>query len=188
MGEKRRTIKIIGLSVIFLAILIIPLLLLFFNKHETHISDKGENKIVTALDCTTRSIDEAFFTSEIANTITNQIKITFNQNKIDKLFYSFEGIYRSKEIAEQDETNLHARYNIHMGKYGINPEILTPTFSTVNTKMRINLYAKNREIISRGVGLLFFINDEDINNFLEYSKDQVTNFYKEKGFSCDEKN
>lgn len=189
MEEKKRNIlKTVGALLVFLVVLIIIVLLILFNGHETYTSDRGEEKVVTALDCTARGIDGEFFASQSANTIENRIKVAFSDDKIDKMFYSFDGVYRTEEEAEHENAVLHAEYNKYLASYNIDHEILTPTFSTVNTKLQINLYAKNREMINRGTGKLFFINEEDVDDFLNYSREQVASYYKKQGFSCKKQN
>lgn len=188
MGEKKRTINTIGIILLIFAAIIVLIFFILFNGRETYTSDDRGSDAYLALDCKTGAIDEAFFTSSTVNTISNHLKVTFNKDGVDKIFYSFEGVYRSEGDAEQDNAVLHARYNKHMSEYGIYPEVLTPTFSTVNTKLTINLYAKNRDVITRGIGTLFFIDDDNLESFLKYSRDQVADYYKDKGFSCKKQN
>lgn len=189
MKKREGTKRTISIILILLVILIVLFLLFIFSGRETHISkDNKDKEAYLALDCEASGLDGQFFASQTVNSITNRIKVTFNKDMVDKLFYSFEGVYKLEEIAEQDEAVLHARYNIYMSKYNINPEIFTPTFSTVNTKMRINLYVKDRELINEGTGVLFFIDKEDVGEFLEYSREQVSDYYEKKGFSCKKQN
>ena len=43
-------------------------------------------------------------------------------------------------------------------------------------------------MINRGTGKLFFINEEDVDDFLNYSREQVASYYKKQGFSCKKQN
>lgn len=188
--EKEKQKKI-GIEKVLLGCLVIFLIILFFilnSGHETHITGESEEKKITALDCSADNIKGAFFTSSAANTVKNQIKVTFGDDKVDKIFYFFEGVYNSYEVAEHDNAALHARYNKHMSGNGLEQESLTPTFSTVETKMRINLYAKNREMINRATAVLFFINSDDLEDYLDYSRDQVMEYYQKQGFLCEKQN
>ena len=108
--------------------------------------------------------------------------------KIDKIYYSYVGTYRSYDEADHDNAVLHARFNDHMAKYKSNPELLTPSFSTVKTELRINLYAKNREMMDRSKETLFFIEEGKVDEFMGYSRDKVMDYYKKRGFSCEKQN
>ena len=91
-------------------------------------------------------------------------------------------------MADQENAVFHAKYNKYLGAEGIEHEIFTPTFSTVETKMRINLYAKDRNMINRITAVLFFIDSDGYEDFLEYSSEQVANYYEKQGFLCEKQN
>ena len=155
MEGKNRTSSLILLAIILL--IIAGFLLFFLNGSETRISEERGSEKMTALSCKTGNSEEAFFNSETANTVENVVKITFKDDKLDKVFYSYEGTYRSYDVAEQENANFHAKYNKYLSPYGINPEILTPTFLTSETKFRINLYAESSKIINNKIGILLHI-------------------------------
>ena len=181
--------KMVGFAVLMLILLIIAFIIWFFlNGTETYISDDTDAEPYQALDCTAGNLEEGFFYNQVANTVVNHIKATFANKKVYKIYYSYEGTYRSNDVALQDETNLHIRYDEHMGGYGILNSTLSPTYSTVKTKTQINLFAKSRDTIKKGTAVFFFINDDDIESFLDYSRDQAADYYSKKGFSCTKQN
>jgi hypothetical protein len=180
--EKDKTAKIAGVLLVFFAITIAIVLLVLTSGSETHITSEGEDRIITALDCTTGSIEGAFFASKTANTVKNRIKVTFKDDKIDKLYYTYEGVYRDNDVAEAEELEFHANYNIYMGDY---QESLSPTYLTVKTKMHLNLYADNYNKINNLTAKLFFIDESKVSDFKDYSRDEVENYYKGLGFSCE---
>ena len=186
--EKKRTIKTIMIPFVFLALFVLILIVIFFNGHETYTSTDPEDNIVTAIKCVTGGVDGSFFSPSTANTIENQVKISFSNDKPDQFFYFFEGVYRDKSVAEQENAVFHAKYNKYLGAKSIDHESFTPTFSTVETKMRINLYAKDRDMINRITAVLFFIDSDGYEGFLGYSSEQVTNYYEKQGFSCEKQN
>ena len=183
--KQKKTIYII-IAVVFIVLAIIILFLL--NGSEKRTSTKKENDSITALDCKAGRMENAFFISSTANNTSHEVKVTFRNDKIDKLYYLFEGVYRTYDIADQDNANFHAKYNIHMSGNGLEQESLAPTFLTAKTKLRINLYAKNREMMNKATAVLFFIKEDDLEKFLDYSRDEATEYYKKQGFSCEKQN
>ena len=186
--KKEKSNRTIAIPIILIIIFIIIILYFLLSGRETHTTDGGDNSVTTALNCTAGSIDGSFFTSSTANSVENQVKITFKEDKPDKWFYSYDGTYRDYGIAEQDNAVLHAKYNKYLGGNDINHEIFTPTFSTVKTKLRINLYAKESSMINRITAVLFFINGDNYEEILDYSRDQIADYYQKQGFSCEKQN
>ena len=183
--DKNRTLKTVGALLIFVVIIIIILAFLLFNGHETRTSEDDDNEPAVALECTAGDLKDAFFTSSTANTIKNRIKIIFDNDKPEKFYYSYEGTYRSNSEADQSQTDLHIKYDNHMAEYGLDNGLLSPTYSTVKNRTQINLYAKSHQVFSRGVDKLFFIKEDDLYQFLDYSRDQVIDYYEKQGFSCE---
>ncbi len=188
MEKKDRTRRVGGILLALLVIFIIIIFLILNSGHVTNTGGESENDVVTALDCKANGIEGQFFSSSTANTIENQVKVTFKNDKPEKLFYVFEGVYRDYDVADHDNAVLHAKYNERMSGNGLEQGSLTPTFSTVKTKMRINLYAKEPGIINRATAVLFFIKEDDVEKYLDYSRDEVADYYKKQGFSCEKQN
>lgn len=188
MEKESKTKKVVGIPLAILMVFAVVLFFLLFNKRETRISGGTDSEVVTALNCVAGGVESAFFTPSTANTVEHQIKVTFSNDRVDKLFYAFEGVYRTYEIAEQENAVFHAKYNIHMSGNNLEQESLTPTFSTVKTKMRINLYAQDRGMINKATGVLFFVSEDDVDDYLDYSRDQVAEYYEKQGFLCEKQN
>ncbi|MBR2994327.1 hypothetical protein IKF32_00180 [Candidatus Saccharibacteria bacterium] len=186
MDDKR---NVVGFAIIAFILLVIAIIVWFFlNGRETYISDETESDAYLGLDCTADNPTDGFFYSQVANSATNHIKVTFVNNKIYKMYYSYEGTYRSNDVALQEETNFHIKYDEHMGSYGLVNSILTPTYSTAKTKMQINLYAKNRDVINKGTAVFFFVDEDDVESFHDFSRDDLANYYSKKSFSCTKQN
>lgn len=178
------TFKTIGAVLIFLAVVVVVFILILTNGNETYTSERIENNSMDALICSTGGVEDAFFSSETVNQINNEVKITFGQDKISKVFYSYTGVYRSNEVAEEDETRLHAKYNIYMGENNVQQESLSPNYSTAKNDLKISLYVDDLNKINETTAVFFFIDKEEINDFKRSSMDELAAFYKEKGFSC----
>ena len=174
------TLVLVGVGLIALAILIA----IFANGKETRISEPMESETISALYCTARGIEGAFFSSETANTIENEIKITYNNNGIDKIYYSYNGVYRSSDVAHEDEVRLHAKYNKYMGENGQKIEDLEPSYDEMKNKLHIGLYADSYDRINEVTSVLFFIDKENINKIKKYSMEDLKNYYDDKSFSC----
>lgn len=179
-NNKILTFVLIGLGLIVLAILIA----IFSNGKETRISELIENESVSALYCTSRGIEGAFFSSETANTIENEIKITYHNDNIDKLYYSYNGVYRSSDVTHGDEVKLHAKYNKYMGENGQRIEDLNPSYDEMKTKLHIGLYVDSYDMINEVTSLFFFINKDDISKVKKYSMEEMKKYYEDKSFSC----
>lgn len=169
-------------AVLFVLALIV---LFFLNGRETRITEEKPDTAVSSVLCSANGLEEAFFTSSTANTIENEIKVLYKNDALDRLFYTYTGVYNSLEKVEQDDAVLHAKYNIHFGDYNVSPSILSPSFSTTNTKLIITLYAENTELIDDVTAKLFFVNDDIIDIFKEYSKEEVKSYYEKHGFTCE---
>ena len=180
--ERKKFYNYAALAAIICVLALI--IYLFLNKRETHITEDKPETIMSAVLCSANGPGEAFFTSSSANTIENEIKVLFKNDALDSLFYTYTGVYSSLEKIEHDDAVLHAKYNTYFGDYGVSPSILSPSFSTTNTKLIITLYAENTELIDGVTAKLFFINNDIINIFKGYSKEEVELYYEKQSFAC----
>ena len=179
--SKDRIMTIIAVS--FLVIIAGFLLFVFLNRSETTSSDGGSGSSVGALDCKATSPVGPFFVSENALTSEHEVKVTFLRDVVDKLSYNYYGTFASEGVAENVRTNLHANYNIYMGKYNLNQESLSPTFTYNGNNAKVNLFV-NREKLNNITARLFFLNPDEAANISNYSSDQLKSLYTGKGFSC----
>ena len=172
--------------VIALTFIIVAVFLwLLINGKETRTSSEKSEESISVLHCKAKGIEDAFFASTTANTIENEIKITFRGDKIDKIFYDYNGVYRSSEVAKEDETKLHARYNLYMGENKIEQDSLSPSYSITNSKLHITLYADNYGMINSVTSVFFFIDSDRIGDYGKSSIDELKSFYEKKSFKCE---
>lgn len=177
--------KSVLFTVIALFLIIIAVFLwILLNGKETRTSNSGDNESISVLYCSTNGIEDAFFTSETANTIKNEMKITFKGDKLDKIFYAYNGAYRSTEVAQEDEARLHAKYNIYMGENDISQEDLSPSYAVTSSKLHLTLYVEDYNKINLVTSVFFFIDEDEINKYKNYSIDEMKSFYEEKNFKC----
>ena len=183
MKDKEKKIRYIILALILILIALFIMLLL--NGSETRTSEDVEKDDISALYCEAGRIEDGFFVSETANTTSNEIKITFKNSKMDKLFYSFKGVYRSEDTASADETLLHSKYNKYMGENGVEQGSLNPSYSVVKSKFYLTLYADDYGKINETTRVFFFVDKEDLSKFNSYSLDTLKSYYEKKNFRCD---
>ena len=183
MEEKKRRIRYIAIALVLFIIVIILIFLL--KRSETRFSDDTAKDEISALDCKTGPIEDGFFVSETANSTSNELKITFKNQKMDKIYYSYYGVYRSEDVANADDTHLHAKYNIYMGENGVEQGSLNPNYSVVKTKYHISLYVDDYDKINPVTAKFFFIDKEDIEEFNSYPIDTLKSYYEKKNFKCE---
>ncbi|MBP5647698.1 hypothetical protein J6X04_00165 [Candidatus Saccharibacteria bacterium] len=181
--KKNKSVRFIVIALVLVAIAIFFWMLI--NGKETRISSEKENVPVSVLYCTSGNIEGAFFTSETVNTTKNEIKVMFEDDKLNNIFYAYNGTYRSTEVAREDETRLHAKYNLYMGDNNISQESLSPAYSVVNSKLHLTLYVDDYDKINSVTSVFFFINEDKIEDYEKYSIDEMKTFYKNKGFKCE---
>lgn len=182
MKDKEKKIKYIVLALVL--ILIALFILFFLNGTVTRTSEDISKDKISALNCKAGRIEDGFFVSETANTSSNEIKVTFKNGEMDKIYYTFSGVYRSEDVAEADDTLLHAKYNIYMGENGIEQGSLNPSYSVVQSKYYLRLYVDDYDKINEVTRIFFFIDKEDLDKFNSYSLDTLESYYEKKNFRC----
>lgn len=183
MRDKKKIIGFVTLGLVLL-ILIICILLLF-SSSETHTSTVKDADEISALYCKAGKLENAFFDSDAANTIKHEIKLTFKNATLDKIYYSFKGTYPSEDTAAADETRLHAKYNIYMGDNGVDQGSLSPNYSVVKAKFKLSMYVDSLDKINTITAKLFFINKEDLQGFGSNSMDDLKSYYENQSFQCE---
>lgn len=185
-GEKKKKKNNLPIVIIILFIIVLLLLLLslIFSQRETKTSEEMDGLTVGILDCKAESPEEPFFSSEGALEKTHEVKITFRGGMADKLSYNYQGTYESEGGAESVRTNLHASYNIYMGRNGLDQEGLSPTFDYIGEKVQINLFAERDKTLNSITANLFFLNSGEVVNLKKYNNVDLEKIYKKKGFNC----
>lgn len=178
--KKSGIVKWVGLILIIIIIVVIIWLL---RPKESY--TPGEDRVtrVGSLECSGVNVADPFFISETAQNSTHEIKSTFKNNRLEDALYTFISTYNSADAVEAANASLHAEYNTYMGKNFTNPEILTPVFSNIKSKLQITLYADKGEI-DPVTARLFFLSAEDYAVISQSTPNQIKNIYESKGFTC----
>lgn len=181
MASNNKSMKyfVIGFVVLVVALAAIFLVNVFRSK-ETYTSIPTKEEQVSAVVCTAGDLEGGFFRKNNAGDFRQEIKVTFNGEKIDKLNYNLIAKYSDDEAAKKASSDFHANYNIYMGKEAEN---LTPTFNHSGVNIKINLFADEKNL-SKLAGRVFFLDGDEYVNFFRLTKDRVTKIYKAIGFVC----
>lgn len=180
IGKKIAPIFIAIVSIVA----VVAILLVISGGSEEHYYEDRESASVSAVVCEASNLDDAFFTSTTANTSRHEIKVTFRDEKINKIYYLYDGVYRSDDVADTDEAHLHAKYNIYMGEHGLDHGILEPSYSVVKSNFRLTLYVDNLNNINNTTAQFFFIDNGDADSFKDLDIEALRSYYEGKGFSC----
>jgi len=181
--KKKKTLVLAGSLLMLFCALLVIFLLIMINGNETRTSGEDGGDSLVALVCDSGGREDGFFKSTKANHITNQIKATFKDNAFDKLYYSYEGVYRSTETAEED-TVMHAEYNKYMGNNNMPQDSLSPTYSVTKDRFHLTLYLDDRSDFNNITAVFFYVDDKDVEKFKNYDVDEMAKYYEAKNFDC----
>lgn len=181
-GSRVNTMMIAALVLVVGAV-ILAIMWLLTNRHETKISNTINTDNYSSLICESNSPEEPFFVSKSVQRFTHELKVMFNNGHLNDISYRYEGTYNSNDVAETAMAEMHADYNKYMSGGGVYQEKLNPVFATDKTKTRISLYAEPDKL-NNVVARLFFLGEDDLNKLGSYSQSDLKELYEKKGFSC----
>ncbi|MBR2725322.1 hypothetical protein IKE97_01590 [Candidatus Saccharibacteria bacterium] len=182
-NKKKDSFTLIGALLMLLCGLIVIFVLIVSNGNETRTSSDEEGETLVALVCRSGGREDGFFHSTRANQITNEIKATFSNTEFDKLYYSYEGVYRSTETAEEDVA-MHTEYNIYMGDNNMPQDSLSQTYSVTKDRFHLTLYLDDRSNFNNITAVFFYVDDKDVEKFKKYGIDEMKKYYEAKDFNC----
>lgn len=168
---------IVGAVVVFLVVWLVYNML---TPKVTNTSTEQRQTEYAAVKCTAAVPENAFFRAQGVGAQTHTIKLIFQDNKVDKISYEYEGDYGNEQAADKATTNMHIDYNEFMGP---DAESLSPAFAAVGTKAKINLLAK-REKLNGKNAKIFYLNTDEVADIANYEPEKVEKIYEARGFSC----
>lgn len=186
MSNKKERDKYLIIGVIVFAViamLVLVLIWLFTNNHETLISEDANYGTITSLECHSDHIEKSFFDPESAQRYTHLITATFKGDRLDNISYNYDGTYRSEGVADSELARMHADYNKYMGSVDVYSESLNPVFNAIKSKLKISLYGEPKTL-NEAVMVLFFLEKEDYGKFKDLSGKDFKKRYESKGFDC----
>ncbi len=156
---------------------------LLMRGSETRESAEASNYSVSALSCESSSQEDAFFKKNGAILETHTIRITFSGGAASSISYSYNGIFTDENAAESAKSSLHADYNIYMGKSGLSPESLTPSFSDKENEAKVSLFSDVKKL-NAGTAKFFFLDMEKYRIVNSSSEEELSKIYENDGFIC----
>lgn len=175
--------SVIYVFVAGIAIALIIVAVLLFKPKTTYVEGGEEIYTIDLLDCRISEHEGAFFNSKIADEALHEIRVTFRENKIDKIYYEYKTSFSSEEVAKSQNAEMHANYNIYMGNKGIEPGKLDPRFSTIDNETTVSLIAEKGDLALSNVSL-FFLDANDFQKINSRSIEEMKKLYEGKGFKC----
>ncbi|MBQ3263782.1 hypothetical protein IJH06_01585 [Candidatus Saccharibacteria bacterium] len=187
--EEKSNMKVwlVVASVLVVVALCVVGMVLLLRGSETRETGSKETYAISALTCTTRSAEDAFFSLDSAISSEHTIKMTFKDEKPDKVSYSYVGEFSTAELAEKASSSYHANYNVDMGGNKMNPEKLTPAFVATDKTVKINLYSAVNEL-NATTAKFFFLTADEQRNLSTYSEKTIQKIYENVGFKCEYNN
>ena len=185
MSEEKK--KRIGYVLVLLAILlgVAFFIILISQKKTSYTSEDISFDKQEVLICSTGDNGAAFFQISGVTEVKHEVKIILSNQKINKLFYLYNGKTGSEEQAEAAMTSMHATYDIYMGKnnssYASKP---TANFSHVGNEVRADIYSKV-DSINSVTAKFFFLDGDRISEILEKNGEELKDYYTIRGFSCE---
>lgn len=186
--NEQKTKKLITDVIVVSAIVGIIALIIFVltYRRETHIYETHDNGEASALVCTTNSNDDEtdFFSSDSATGVEHRLKLAYNDGKVEKISYEFDGKYDSEEQAKEDKGKFNTDFNLYMGGHGVKYEVLAPVFQFTDNKASVRLYLDDYKNMNSVIARLFYIGSSSIDTIGKNSAEETKKYYEKKGFSC----
>ena len=154
------------------------------NVKETRITEDIEFTEPVTVRCESNKIEEGFFVNDSEDSSSHIVKLVFENNKLERLFYNYEAVFSSGELAESMNARLHGKYNKYMANLSLDPDTLKPTFSSNDNIVKIALITNTRSLNSNNIDF-FFLDNDVFQHIKSYVPEKLKDYYVGKGFSCD---
>lgn len=184
-SKHKKRFGVVEFTALILIIAIVVILLLTLTGNSaSYTSDVIKENSISILDCKSENPNEKFFSHNAESAVIHEIKITFDDNTIDKLTYTYTGRYATNSEAKDALSWMQGDYNKYMGTTSVYQEDLTPTFSAIGTEAIINLYF-NANTFNSETARFVFLDDGEYTAAINMSAKNIEKIYREKGFSCE---
>lgn len=188
--EKTRKVALTGTILLAVAAVIASLVWFFFGNGEERRTSTNISTSSSYIDCTATQPEDAFFSSDLSANANQKIKVTFNNEGIDKIAYTYTGKFATSEIAEEESGRMTFDYNTFMGQQTpYNRGVLSPAFSPIENKLVVNLFMANKYFDNNTAKLVFLSPDEysriseieSVDNLMV----ELKKIYESKMFICE---
>lgn len=179
--EKKQYIFGIILIVIVAVITAVVVWVLSFSK-ETVVKTERDSSEHGSLLCKGKSDEYSFF-KDSPSKVTQEVKILFVDNKMDKISLAYTGIYDSEYNAQLYGTQFRVDFEKKVLDYGKETTSFSPIFAIENNVLTISLYTDVKNIDS-STSKFFNIDTSEFNSIKSMSQSEVKSLYEKKSFSC----
>ncbi len=178
---KQKWVVSITLGLFFLLIGLIVFWLT--NVNETRKTSDNNITSVGVLECKSARPINAFFDSQTATSAEQKIKITFKDDKADKISYDYVGTYDNDKQASDDRTTFAIKYDLELGENKNKQKSLTANFSASGNTARITIYTE-QDNLNADIAKFFFLGQNEYKDVGTLSADTLKRLYQGKGFTC----
>lgn len=179
--NKGRLCEILAICLVVLSVGIGVFLML--RGSETYTSSSSPDSIVGALICKTSSSTGSFFEVEKTLSSSHEIRITYRQDDLSGISYSYTGVFNDEKNAESASTHAHVAYNEYMSKRNLKTDNISNSFIASNTVFRMNLYTAFNKLDNE-IAALFFLSEEGDDGLMVKTIQDLKTIYENKNFSC----
>lgn len=180
-------------AIVLVLVGIIAGLAWFFTENGTETQmHTDETTVSSYINCNSAYPVDPFLSSDLSSNPNHELKVTFDEEGINTLSYTYTGNFANAKTAEDESSRLLSKYNTYMGQETLHKNgVLSPAFSSINEKLVINLFM-SRKYLDRSTAKLVFLSYteyveiENTNNYKEILN-KLKAFYQNKGFICEVK-
>lgn len=178
-----RVLMICGITLIIVAAIITFVVLLWPKEVRTSIDSSGTTSIASLI-CESGYYPGAFFSDAEAKSQQYTIKVTYQDNKFSKVSFSYVGIFDTNEKADAAESKMHAKFNLYMYDYSLDPEKYDPKFRNLENKARADLFSSS-ENMSDALARIILSSDATADLFTKSKYEHLSSAYNKIGYSCE---
>ena len=186
MGKKNRYNIFMAVSVVMLVAAVVgAILVVFLWPREVRTSESlDEPTSIASLVCETDYMVQPFFSDTAAKTQRYVIKTTYQDGEFSNVSFSYVGIFGSDEEADAAESKMHAKFNLFMYDYNLDPEKYDPNFRNLENEARVDLFSSAKNMSDAFVHVILSYNDAAY-TFVKSGHEDLSSIYNKIGYSCE---
>ena len=182
--DKRSVLMVISGIVLFFAIVTI-VLMVFFLPREIQVSDNSSKTTsIMSLVCRSDYLPRSFFFDANAEKQQYIVRAAYQDNKLSSISFGYTGIFGSEKEADNVESKMHAKFNLYMYDYGLDPEKYNPNFRNLANEARVELFS-SVDNMSDAFARVVLSEDSNTDIFTKNEYKDLSEIYEKVGYSCE---
>lgn len=181
--DKSSILMISGATLIVIAVTI-ALIVFFWPKEVRTSTNSSGTTSIASLICKSEYFPGAFFSDTEAKSQQYTIKVTYQNDKFNNVSFSYVGTFNSNEKADASESKMHAKLNLYMYDYGLDPEKYDPNFRNLKNEARIDLFSSS-ENMSDALARVILSSNATADLFTKSKYEHLSSAYNKIGYSCE---